>query len=80
MIVITLDESHASQFVATVDANHFNVKVFDDIKNQIASQLAGPVVEEAPAAAVVAFMTGVPHEQFDEEAEVVEEAPAKKSK
>ena len=77
MIVITLDESHANQFVATVDANHFNVKVFDDIKNQIASQMS-PVEEAAPAAAVAAFMAGEPHEQFDEEAEVVEETPAKK--
>ena len=78
MIVITLDESHANQFVATVDANHFNVKVFDDIKNQIASQMSP--VEAAPAAAVAAFMAGEPHEQFDEEAEVVEEVPTKKSK
>lgn len=78
MIVITLDESHANQFVATVDANHFNVKVFDDIKNQIASQMSP--AETAPAAAVAAFMAGEPHEQFDEEAVVVEEAPAKKSK
>jgi hypothetical protein len=78
MIVITLDESHANQFVATVDANHFNVKVFDDIKNQIASQMSP--VESAPSAAVAAFMADEPHEQFDEEAEVVEEAPAKKSK
>lgn len=71
MIVIKLDESHANQFLASVDANHFNVKVFDDIKDQIVSQLSS--VETAPAAAVAAFMAGIPHEQFDEEAEEAEE-------
>ncbi|MEI6882131.1 MAG: hypothetical protein WCK82_12480 [Bacteroidota bacterium] len=69
MIVITLDEAHANQFLASMDSNHFNIKVFDDIKDQIVSQMASPVVETAPAAAVAAFMDGVPHEQFDEEAE-----------
>ena len=72
MIVITLDESHANQFLASMDSNHFNIKVLDDIKDQIVSQMSAPVVEEAPAAAVAAFMAGVPHEQFDEE-EVEEE-------
>ena len=74
MIVITLDEAHANQFLASVESNHFNIKVFDDIKNQIVSQMSAPVVEKvAPDAAVVAFMTGVPHEQFDEEVEEAEE-------
>ena len=76
MIVITLDESHANQFLASIDSNHFNIKVFDDIKDQILSQMASPVVEPTPAA-VAAFMDGVPHEQFDEE---VEEVFVKKGK
>jgi ribosomal protein L12E/L44/L45/RPP1/RPP2 len=66
MIVIKLDETHANQFLASMDSNHFNIKVFDDIKDQIVSQMSAPAV---PAAAVAAFMAGVPHEQFDEETE-----------
>jgi hypothetical protein len=70
---LEITHNQAMQFLASVDANHFNIKVFDDIKDQITSQLAKPAAEEAPAAAVAAFMAGVPHEQFDEDAEEAEE-------
>ena len=35
----------------------------------VAEVVVTPVVEEAPAEAVAAFMDGVPHEQFTENAE-----------
>jgi hypothetical protein len=72
MITFQLEDKAAEAMVSVLNAVHPTADFVQEIKAQY--EAAKPVVEEAPAAAVAAFMDGVPHEQFDEEA-VAEETP-----
>ena len=77
MITFQLEDKAAEAMVSVLNAVHPDADFVQELTAQY--EAAKPVAEEpAPAAAVAAFMDGVPHEQFDEEAEVIEEAPAKK--
>jgi len=71
---LELTDNQAMQFLAITESAHMDWEPFTVIRSQIHAALNGPVVvDEIPAAAVAAFMDGVPHEQFDEEAETVVE-------
>jgi hypothetical protein len=69
---LELTENQAKQFLAITESAHMDWEPFVVIRDQIHAALAPVQIKESPAA-VAAFMDGVPHEQFDEEAAVVVE-------
>lgn len=75
MITFTLEDKAAETVISVLNATAGHASFLDTLNEQFNAQFvqAAPVVEnveevvEDPAA-VAAFMAGVPHEQFDEEA------------
>jgi hypothetical protein len=74
MITFKLDDRSAEVMVSVLNAVHPDASFVQDITAQYVAATTEEIPEVlikeiASPAAVAAFMDGVPHEQFDEEAE-----------
>ena len=72
MITFKLEDKAAEAMMAVLNASNPNASFVEDLNAQYSAK---NVAEEAPAAAVAAFVAEEPHEQFDEETPEPEALP-----